>query len=525
MDGELLPYGAYRYRLSKNMYHQETGEIGVEKGRVEKNIVLQPAFGYLDIKTQPTGVQVVIDGQDKEYTSPCKPQLSSGTYKVRLIKRLYGTYEQNVTVRDNQTVLLNATLEPKFARLVVNSFPGASVYVDGKAMGKGPKYEVDLLEGLHDIEVQLASHKTVRKQIEIIAKKNQEISLNPTPIFGALDIKSGSTNDATIFIDNKNYGKAPQVIYDVLVGKHTVKLEKAGYESIVKEVVVEDGEMFLFDAKMEKRPIQLPEAKMGKKTISLTVTPSYTIFPAAGGIKTLMVSPHNGWRLENVPSWLTIKSGDGYIQVKAKENRISSSRFGSFFISTPTERKQISVSQQYNTTTSGATNPRNKTLRYDFQTSTKRPKKNRYGYKYILKDYFSENHVFNVDWIKIGLGTGWAPLYLRAELLSMRMGLFELRPSVFGSGQGPFKFSWDPSIGVVFPINNSWAGVMRGGLSILSSSGIGGYFEFAAIVNYSFCLSSDLFIRTMIYNDRQEEKAANGWSLNIGATFNITRIR
>ncbi len=338
-NGELLPYGTYRYRVSKNMYHQASGEISVKNGQEKEHITLQPAFGYLEVKTQPSGAQIIIEGQDKEYTTPYKVQLSSGKYKVRLTKKLYGTSEYEVTVRDNQTTPLNATLNPKFAHLVVNTLAGASVYIDKKFMGKGPKYEVDLLEGWHDIEAQLASHRTVRKQLDIIAKRNQEISLNPTPIWGTLNIKPGSTNDATIFIDNKDYGKAPQVIDKILVGKHTVKLEKAGYEPVVKEIEIKEGEMFSFEEKMEN------------KHIPLTVWPSSNVeFPAKGGVKTLYIAPRDGWKLEEDVktslSWLTIERGDEYIRVQAKKNKTDLSRFGSFLISTTTERKRIFIDQQ-----------------------------------------------------------------------------------------------------------------------------------------------------------------------------------
>ena len=68
MEGAMFPYGTYRYRLSKSMYHQVSGEIGIEEGRLEEHITLQPAVGHLEVKTQPSEAQIIIEGQDKEYT-------------------------------------------------------------------------------------------------------------------------------------------------------------------------------------------------------------------------------------------------------------------------------------------------------------------------------------------------------------------------------------------------------------------------------------------------------------------------
>lgn len=107
----------------------------------------------------------------------------------------------------------------------------------------------------------------------------------------------------------------------------------------------------------------------------------------------------------------------------------------------------------------------------------------------------------------------------RAEAFSMRIGLFEFRSLVFGMGcvldEGTLDWSWDPSVGVVLPMNISWAGAMRGGFSWSSTLGLGGYLELAAITKGGDCVSWDIFARTKIYR--------GGWSCDFGLTFNLTR--
>ena len=65
--------------------------------------------------------------------------------------------------------------------------------------------------------------------------------VNDQPEFGFLAISSEPT-DADIYIDGKHYGKTNNVITDLVVGSHDLKLEKEGYATLTKTFVTTKGE-------------------------------------------------------------------------------------------------------------------------------------------------------------------------------------------------------------------------------------------------------------------------------------------
>ena len=65
--------------------------------------------------------------------------------------------------------------------------------------------------------------------------------IEPKPELGFLAISSEPT-DADIYIDGKHYGKTNNVITDLAVGTHELKLEKEGYSTVTRTFVTTKGE-------------------------------------------------------------------------------------------------------------------------------------------------------------------------------------------------------------------------------------------------------------------------------------------
>ena len=52
---------------------------------------------------------------------------------------------------------------------------------------------------------------------------------------------------ADIYIDGKHYGKTPNIVTDLPMGKHEIKLEKQDYNPVTKIFIIEDGEKLKFN--------------------------------------------------------------------------------------------------------------------------------------------------------------------------------------------------------------------------------------------------------------------------------------
>ena len=63
------------------------------------------------------------------YTSK---ELKSGTHRVKVVKSMYKTYEQQVTVKDNETTELNVQLVANFANVTLTAGEACEIWVDGQ---------------------------------------------------------------------------------------------------------------------------------------------------------------------------------------------------------------------------------------------------------------------------------------------------------------------------------------------------------------------------------------------------------
>ena len=242
-----LTYGSYNYRLKKPLYHDEVGVAVVDNTKVEPKIVLRPAFGSLRVTSTPSGAKVSLQNDLRSYTTPCTIEhIPSGQHQVSIVAPRYASLSRVVEIVDGHQAELDATLDARFANVTINSLPGASIKVNGQEKGRG-SYSEELGEGIYDIEVSLKSHRSVTRQIEVVAKQPQTITLEPMPIYGLLDVVT-SPMYARVTINDKNYGETPLSIENLLIGDYEVVLIKEGCATVTKRVTITENNLSIVEA-------------------------------------------------------------------------------------------------------------------------------------------------------------------------------------------------------------------------------------------------------------------------------------
>ena len=235
-----LPYGTYNYRIKKSLYYDEVGVAEVDNIRVVQEIPLRPAFGSLKVTTTPLGATVTIDGVNASFTTPCEiPNIASGNYYVNIVKSQYSAHRQMFTIEDGKSTSLDVALDARFAPVKIGTLPGAKVVINGEQRGFGG-FSGNLDEGIYDIEVSLAQHRSVSRQIEVVANQPQTLTINPTPIYGSLDIET-TPMYADITINGKNYGNTPTTIENLLIGDYDVVLSKDGCATETRRVTIAEN--------------------------------------------------------------------------------------------------------------------------------------------------------------------------------------------------------------------------------------------------------------------------------------------
>ena len=250
-QAQLSP-GTYNYRVEAPLYHTEAGKLEISDAKKELKVNLKPAFGYLNIKTTPeAGATIIIDGKELSKTTPSTTDaLASGEHSVQVIKDMYQPSTQKVTVSDNQTTPVNFSLSPNFAELNISAPQQASISINGQKKGEG-SWSGRLSAGIYSIEAQMDKHRTAKQDIQLAIGDKKEISLQPTPIYGSLNIVT-IPSGATISINGKEYGTTPSTINKLLIGEYNVQLSKVGFESAFKNTTVFENKNTEIVEKMNK---------------------------------------------------------------------------------------------------------------------------------------------------------------------------------------------------------------------------------------------------------------------------------
>lgn len=109
--------GAHKIRLTKEGYKEQTDTIDVKIPLTEKKYFLDMCTGNLSIKTEPSGVEIIVDGKNAGLTPLNVDKLPVKQYAVKLKKEGYREKNIMVTISKDKTseiseILLEIDTEP-----------------------------------------------------------------------------------------------------------------------------------------------------------------------------------------------------------------------------------------------------------------------------------------------------------------------------------------------------------------------------------------------------------------------------
>lgn len=273
----------HTYRIECDLYHTEEGTVTI-KDKVFIDKKLRPAFGYINIITQPqSGANIFIDGKYIG-VSPCMTEkLKSGAYTIKAVKEMFNTTEQTFTVTDGNTTEAVLNMSSDYITINISTDAESDIYIDNVYKGRG-SWTGLLQEGSHYVEARKASHNSTFQTINITKTNNETIVIEaPQPIYGYLNIDSSPYN-ADIYIDGKYCGKTPDIIENIIVGEHELVLKKEGYSDLKRNIRIKDGETLSLNETLVN----------GKETVVVTnnIVEPHTVAPS-NVVETKTVTPKN----------------------------------------------------------------------------------------------------------------------------------------------------------------------------------------------------------------------------------------
>ena len=193
-----FPVGStHTWKIECELYHSESGDITITEGNpivVEKK--LNKAHGFLNIVSTPQNNAIIYLNDNEIGVTPFKSnKIASGIYKLKLDKESYKIIEQDVEITDGDTTNLVLNMQIDYADVTINTDSQSEIYIDGNYIGRG-NWSGNLVEGKHIIESKKTHHKTIVKNIDIIAEKTEHITFEPpTLVHENIDINTEPTGE------------------------------------------------------------------------------------------------------------------------------------------------------------------------------------------------------------------------------------------------------------------------------------------------------------------------------------------
>ncbi len=231
-----------------------TYEMVLIAGEVQTVVKQARTSQYVVFQLTPPDAVVELNGELlKTEGGVASKMMKFGTYNYRVQAPDYLLEAGSVTIDDpNNKKVVNISLKPNFAKITINVDNNAEIWVNGEKKGEG-SWSGNLGAGTYEFEAKKQGHRsTTTTQDIIVTSEPQIVKLqSPTPIYGEADINS-SPGMADIYIDGKKVGQTPQMVSDLLVGHHSVRISKQDYIDYSSTLIVKEGETAMLTAKLEK---------------------------------------------------------------------------------------------------------------------------------------------------------------------------------------------------------------------------------------------------------------------------------
>lgn len=255
MAQKLVRYGTYNYVVEARNYYTETGTVtvGETTGKKLVEVNLKPSFGRVEVKgASVSGAYVYIDKQRLGTAPLLSEALAPGMHNVRIVKDMYNSYEEDVEVREGQTVIVSPELEKNFAELTLFSQEGAAIWVDGEFKGNGI-WTGTLTSGLHAIECRKEGYALMTESLNVEPEMSGErITLSSMkPLYGILQVSS-TPMMSDVYMDGVNIGQTPIYLPEALVGRHELKIRMNGYEDWISTINITEGQLSEVNGTLKK---------------------------------------------------------------------------------------------------------------------------------------------------------------------------------------------------------------------------------------------------------------------------------
>ncbi len=271
----LLPLGKHNCKVEAPFYQSWEGSICLnDSERVNQQVVLEPIYSYLTVKTPLEGCTILLDGDSIGNTNTVSNRLVAGRYRLTLVRKSLCYYNDWLTLKPTEKKVVNITeqqlnptsiprnmtasqlveLPPTERPFLADDSIQATVHiiapdsvttiwVNHEKVGEG-KWDGTLQKGFYAISTEKDGLQSATQYLWVESSFEQTVNLStPQSAYGMLNVQSNVV-DADILINGIVSGKTPSIIRN-LPADHTyeVKLRKSGCKEVTKLITIRGNEM------------------------------------------------------------------------------------------------------------------------------------------------------------------------------------------------------------------------------------------------------------------------------------------
>ena len=198
-------------------------------------------YGIVMVRSEPTEAIAYLDGVELGPTPAQNTKVGVGKHLIRVEKPLYHPYVEEIIITSDGIEQVQADLKPRFGRLVIKSAPtGAVIQLNRQQKGRTPIDLPELASGDYTITVSKDLYHDSEEKYTITDGSDNERTVVLHPAFGQLNVEA-NPKGADVFVDGQFKGKAPITLDELPSGAFRLKVSQDLYETLDKEVTIEDG--------------------------------------------------------------------------------------------------------------------------------------------------------------------------------------------------------------------------------------------------------------------------------------------
>jgi hypothetical protein len=280
-------YQDWEQTYNGNPFQGETIHINADLVYIPITLPTTPPVGsgkgYYSISSSPSGASVYFDGSYKGLSPVTVAVSTTGTpgHTVSMSLSGYETWTQSYSGNpgEDQTIYVTAYLTPvqSYGSVSVTSSPsGALATLDGSNSQYTPCTFNNVRTGSHTVQVSMSGYQTWTGTTSVSGGLNSQVYASLTPYSpGTGSIYAVSTpQGASVYVDGKYYGPAPQIASSLSPGYHQVRLSLSGFQDWTGNVYVESGKTTTVSQQLSVSPTQYPTSAPGTGTITVNSNPT-----------------------------------------------------------------------------------------------------------------------------------------------------------------------------------------------------------------------------------------------------------